>query len=47
MGLKRTVKRKNNQPHTKMGDWGFKGVLSRLDRAIEIVAQRKSAKKEC
>ncbi|MBP1082783.1 MULTISPECIES: hypothetical protein [Bacillus] len=34
MGLKRNKKRKSNQPHTKQGDWGFKTITKKIEKAL-------------
>jgi len=40
MGLKRTKKRKTTQPHTKFGNWGFRKITCKIDKAIEILEKR-------
>ncbi len=42
MGLKRSIKRDPNKPETKNGDWGFRGTLTRINRAIDLLDKRQS-----
>lgn len=40
MGVKRTKKRKNNLPRTKIKDFGFGKRLSKIDKAIELLDKK-------
>lgn len=40
MGLKRTIKRKSTQPHTKVTNFGFDNMIKKIDKAIALLERK-------
>lgn len=40
MDLKRTIKRKSTQPHTKVTNFGFDNTIKKIDKAIALLERK-------
>jgi len=41
VALKRTIKRKSKEPHTKISDMGLNKLLTKIDRAVKTLDNRR------
>ena len=41
MGLKRSIKRKTTQPHTKVPNFGFGKTIEKIEKAIRLLDNKK------